>query len=130
MNARLIGGRSPNEGRVEIYHQGVWGTICDSGWDIKDALVVCRMLGFVSAEEAKCCAFHGKGTGQIWLKNVSCKGNETSLDKCLHGGWSGETCDHSQDASVVCSSNRTVDAFTAVPSPTTQAPGQNVSGIS
>ena len=43
---QLVGGRSSNEGRVEICINGVWGTVCHSGWSSSDAQVVCRQLGF------------------------------------------------------------------------------------
>ena len=42
---QLAGGRSSNEGRVEICINGVWGTVCDDSWDNNNARVVCRQLG-------------------------------------------------------------------------------------
>ena len=43
---RLIDGDVSNEGRVEIYHSGTWGTICDDYWGLEEATVVCRQLGY------------------------------------------------------------------------------------
>ena len=41
-----MGGATPSEGRVEICLDNHWGTLCNNGWDIRDAMVVCRQLGF------------------------------------------------------------------------------------
>ena len=106
---RLSDGYS-NFGRVEIFHDRTWGTVCDDNWDIKDAAVVCRMLGFkyawtaisfgVSVTEQGIDLY---GTGPIWLDNVNCNGNESSLSECSHNGWLVHNCDHLEDAGVLCS---------------------------
>ncbi|XP_068691047.1 inactive tyrosine-protein kinase 7-like [Montipora foliosa] len=102
IDLRLVGGTIRGEGRVEIYHKGVWGTVCDDGWDIKDAQVVCRALGFLSAVAAPRGTRFGKGSGVIWLEDVDCAGFERSLKDCGNRGWGRHDCDHDEDASVEC----------------------------
>ena len=96
----------PEEGRVEIYYRGSWGTVCDDDWDINDARVVCRQLGYSSAVGALQNAWFGQGSGKIWLDNVQCQGNERSIVNCRHNSWGMHNCLHSEDASVICSSKR------------------------
>ncbi|CAI5671653.1 unnamed protein product, partial [Oreochromis niloticus] len=101
---RLTGSGSTRcSGRVEVYHNNSWGTVCDDGWDSNDAEVVCRQLNCGSALEVPQSAQFGAGTGQIWLDNVTCSGNENSLTECQHSGFGLNTCDHGQDAAVICS---------------------------
>ena len=88
---------------MEVYHSGEWGTVCDDDWDLNDAQVVCRELGFDSAIEARTGAFYGGGSGQIWLDDVDCVGNEFAIEHCSHGGWGSHNCHHSEDAGVQCS---------------------------
>ncbi|XP_033915818.1 antigen WC1.1-like [Melopsittacus undulatus] len=100
---RLIGGEYGCSGRVEIWHQGSWGTVCDDSWDLADANVLCRQLGCGSALSALSEAAFGEGTGPIWLEKVHCKGTELSLWDCPAKPLFGKNCDHKEDAAVECS---------------------------
>ena len=68
---RLVGGGT-GAGRVEIYHDGIWGTVCDDSWDTSDARVVCRQLGFTGGVALEDNEF-GSGEGRIWLDEVGCR---------------------------------------------------------
>ncbi|NWW22645.1 NETR protein, partial [Falcunculus frontatus] len=88
------------EGRVEVYHDGKWGTICDDQWDDRDAEVVCRQLGLSGTPKALSWAHYGQGSGPILLDEVQCSGNELSLDQCKKSDWGQQNCDHIEDAGV------------------------------
>ena len=77
---RLVGGSTEYEGRVEILHDGTWGTVCDDSWGMADADVVCRQLFGVNALEARCCAFFGEGRGPIWMDEVQLRRRRAAPD--------------------------------------------------
>ena len=100
---RLVNGPTKYEGRVEVYHNGEWGTVCDDGWDLNDAQIVCNELDLGNAIIATVRAFYGQGSGQIWLDNVECAGTERTIGSCPHRGWGIlRSCYHSEDAGVKC----------------------------
>ena len=90
-----------------MFHNGIWGTVCNDDWDIKDANVVCSQLGFVEAVQTPIPYVYGTGSGQIWLDNVNCVGNESSLAECDHNQWGTHDCSHFKDANVVCAPGNT-----------------------
>ncbi|XP_075389594.1 scavenger receptor cysteine-rich domain-containing protein DMBT1 [Tenrec ecaudatus] len=99
---RLADGWSRCQGRVEVRHQGVWGTVCDDRWNMRNARLVCRLLGCGPAMAAPGHGHFGRGTGPILLDQVRCLGNEVSLEHCAHSGWARHNCRHSEDAGVIC----------------------------
>ncbi|NXU94685.1 WC11 protein, partial [Xiphorhynchus elegans] len=100
---RVVGGESSCSGRVELWHRGSWGTVCDDSWDMEDAQVVCRQLGCGPAVSALPEAAFGEGSGPIWLEHVECRGTELSLQDCWARPGDGGLCRHKEDAAVNCS---------------------------
>ncbi|XP_023316403.1 uncharacterized protein LOC106653221 isoform X3 [Trichogramma pretiosum] len=100
---RLANGSSPMEGRVEIRHHGIWGTVCDDDFTNVTASVICRSLGYGGPAMVKKDGYFGPGQGPIWLDEVNCIGNETQLYRCEHDHWGRHNCAHNEDAGVVCS---------------------------
>lgn len=115
---RLVNGDHWCEGRVEVYLDDQWGTVCDDFWGLVDAnvslkcvsavtivplaQVVCRQIGCGQATSAPRNARYGQGTGPIWLDNVGCSRDDETLQECDHRGWGVHNCRHREDASAVC----------------------------
>ncbi|KAH8380510.1 hypothetical protein KR009_011156, partial [Drosophila setifemur] len=98
---RLEGGRSSNEGRLEVKYHGVWGSVCDDDFNLKNAQVACHSMGFYGPAKIEKNIF-GIANGPIWLDQVMCFGNETALDKCNHWNWGEHNCNHTEDVALHC----------------------------
>ncbi|XP_071138604.1 uncharacterized protein [Mytilus edulis] len=98
---RLVGGSSRLQGRLEIYHNYIWGTVCSDGFGYNDASVVCRQLGSSSWTNVK---FYtsGDGMGQISLTDLACGGNESALINCGYSSSTFLNCNHDKDVGVWC----------------------------
>ena len=91
-------------GRVDVFYGGRYGTVCDDGFDIKDARVICRQLGYPrGAHAAYTCGNSCRGRGlHIWLNNINCRGSERDIAHCPKSAWGRHNCGHNEDAGVCC----------------------------
>uniref|UniRef100_A0A8C5X5R7 SRCR domain-containing protein n=1 Tax=Malurus cyaneus samueli TaxID=2593467 RepID=A0A8C5X5R7_9PASS len=97
---RLASGKGSHEGRLEVYHKGQWGTVCDDGWTELNTQVVCRQLGFNAAMEKE--SYSEGSSGPIWLDDVICSGKETNLLQCSRREWGKHDCNHQEDVRLIC----------------------------
>jgi len=100
-SVRLVGGSNPREGRLEVYHNRIWGTVCHDHFNSTEARVVCYMLGYGYVGQLLGNRY-GAGSGPIWLDDVQCKGTEIDITQCRHSGWSNHNCSHRQDVTISC----------------------------
>ena len=123
-DVRLVGGSNQYEGRVEVCINDQWGTVCDDHWDITDATVVCKQLGYAYTGskytfsfflcDSKCDmplraggraysnAYFGTGSGPIFLDDVQCTTSSSLLLECSSRPIQTHNCLHSDDAGVGC----------------------------
>ncbi|EDV19930.1 uncharacterized protein TRIADDRAFT_16992, partial [Trichoplax adhaerens] len=84
---RLVDGRNPHEGRIEVYYKGIWGTVCGRGFSQKEADVVCRQLGYEKADFCYSVNKTSLGYNPIALQRIHCNGNESQLLECADIKW-------------------------------------------
>ena len=101
---RLVNTRSTQfGGRLEVYYNNEWGTVCDDGWGSSDATVACRQMGFVGVSNSDSSRFgFGASSQSIWLDDVSCNGSESQLIDCSHAGIGNDDCGHHEDVGIIC----------------------------
>uniref|UniRef100_W5LWS7 SRCR domain-containing protein n=1 Tax=Lepisosteus oculatus TaxID=7918 RepID=W5LWS7_LEPOC len=105
-NVRLVDGTDHCMGRVEVFYNNQWGTVCDDAWTVIDAEVVCNELDCGTAISAPGSAFFGQGNGTIWLDDVACTGDEMSLLQCPSKEHGVNNCGHHEDAGVICAGRK------------------------
>ena len=101
----LVGGNFVYEGRVEVFLNSTWTTVCDDGWDTTDADVFCRQIGFPGAEYSYGLAAFGQGSGKMQIRNVACTGTETDIRDCPFNTDANTACSNSEDVGVRCLRN-------------------------
>ena len=115
---RLRGGSAPHEGRLEIYHDNEWGTVCDDFFGRSDANVACKQMGYTNAQAYLTDVGVAPGR-RFWLDDVNCVGNEAKLTKCFYNSnvrnsssrtspqWGIANCIPAEQVGVRCTASTT-----------------------
>jgi len=111
LQIRLANGTNEKEGRVEIYWNNQWSTVCDDYWDKNEATVICKQLGYIGGS-AKISAYFGEGSGLIMLDDVNCNGRESTIFACSHKFFGEHDCEHYEDVGIVCYGESSKGGFT------------------
>ncbi|XP_072427952.1 scavenger receptor cysteine-rich type 1 protein M130-like [Chiloscyllium punctatum] len=108
---RLQDGPTLCQGRLEVFYNGIWGTVCADSFGMEEAEVVCKQLSCGSAQSVEPPVTFGSGSGQIWLDDVNCRSHDTLLWQCPSSPWGKHNCNHQEDVGVVCSELRLTAGF-------------------
>uniref|UniRef100_A0A1X7SDH0 SRCR domain-containing protein n=1 Tax=Amphimedon queenslandica TaxID=400682 RepID=A0A1X7SDH0_AMPQE len=105
---RLQGGAFSNEGRVEVYCNGQWGTICSTGFGTTDANTICKQLGYDNYYKYNHLSISSGSSSQpIWSTNINIPSASYYYGtvRVYYNGW-GNICDDSYygsaEANVIC----------------------------
>ncbi|XP_064382343.1 scavenger receptor cysteine-rich type 1 protein M130-like isoform X2 [Halichondria panicea] len=94
------------DGRLELFYNGQWGTVCDDSFSPNDARVACRQLGYddyANYGRVGTLGFsQSSSTTRTWLDELRCLGNETKLINCPANTIGVEDCTHTQDVALFC----------------------------
>ena len=101
LGVRLEGSDIDHIGRIEVWYNGEWGTVCSDGFDLNDAAVVCHQAGYGPPVRYWIDPSHRR-RGRIWLDDLDCLGIENTLSNCRSSKWGDTNCDHTQDIFVEC----------------------------
>ena len=102
----LVGRNSDNEGRVEIYYNNTWGTVCWNNWDKYDSNTVCWQFGYTGATQYYLSPLINQENAPVWMNQVRCYNFEICLGKCLYDGFGNNKCRHKDDVFVKCAGIR------------------------
>lgn len=98
-------------GLVVVEYRGINGTVCDDRFDLADGDVICRMLGYSHALETRgAFIFYDfpdisdAQSGPIWIDDLTCNGDERTIEDCSFPGWGINDCSHYEDVSLICAS--------------------------
>uniref|UniRef100_A0A8C0HCB1 SRCR domain-containing protein n=1 Tax=Chelonoidis abingdonii TaxID=106734 RepID=A0A8C0HCB1_CHEAB len=81
-------------GRLEVFYNGTWGSVCSNGMPGVTAAIVCKQLNCGDRGQLARDFAYGAGSGPTWLDHVSCKEQHSSIWQCPSDMWKQQSCDN------------------------------------
>lgn len=104
---RLVNGTVASEGRLEVFYNSTWGTVCDDFFSNTEGAVVCRQLNYIGLlSVVPHPSVFGPGEGPVWLDDVDCNGSEDSILNCYHRDLGVHNCQHTEDVGIICGKHK------------------------
>ena len=104
-DVRLSGSTSEYAGRVEICIESTWTSLCDQSWDLRDAQVACRELGYSPYGAMPTNGCYTEGQLSFGITSLNCTGSEDCLLNCSHSNPVLYNCGSHNDAGLICQGN-------------------------
>ena len=103
-SVRLTGGALDNEGRLEVFFDGEWGSVCNRNWGRWSGSVACKDLGYESLVKVTGTSQYNNAENiPIWLNGVQCAKNDRRIRDCAHEPVGYQPCSHDEDVGLICS---------------------------
>ena len=104
-NIRLTGGSTSYEGRIEVFLDGQWGTVCSTEEiTTAEAATLCISLGFGPPQSVVSGALYGDSADvPILVDSLVCQGAKDHFTECRVSRNKGLSCTHDNDIGIICS---------------------------
>lgn len=103
---RLVNGNDC-AGRVEVFYNGTWGSICSNRMSQLTAVTMCKQLGCGDGGGIAMDFKYGRGSGPTWLDHIECTEQHSSLWQCQSDPWHPRSCDNrAEETHITCTGNQ------------------------
>ncbi|CAM2097436.1 unnamed protein product [Caretta caretta] len=90
-------------GRLEVFYNGTWGSVCSNAMSVVTPAIVCKQLNCGDKGQIASDFEYGAGSGPRWLDHVACSEQHSSLWQCLSDPWDPKSCDNrAEETHISC----------------------------
>lgn len=104
-------------GRLQVFYNGTWGSVCSNSMTRKTMSLACKELGCGDIQTLETQLPSGRLSGPAWLDRVECGETNTSFWQCPSAPWNPQSCDDLRDEThITCNGNSELPGHQHLPS--------------